>query len=330
MKKAILGLLLAAVAFFGSIDPQYGDSRFPLAGESLRGWKLVPNVVLIKSACAGGLVLRTGGGPCGSAPATTYTLTGPSSFTLNQSTTNFTVQPVGTLSSPVTITPSDGGHGGSFSPASVTMSGAGAQTFTYKALQVGTFTISTTNGGSLTNPSGISVTSPNAAPGYPAMTGGTWAINNDSTFLNAVAGDPFGGANASSLTEGSATNYHSAINQAAFTLNANQQYTISFFVKQGTGTRNIDIWLMNGPFSEALAASFNPSACAFVTDQSFGGPTIVSHSTTVIGSWCLAQFSGTLGNFTTAFIQLILDTGTAINYTGDGVSTVDVYGPVVQ
>ena len=97
---------------------------------------------------------------------TTYTLSGPSSGTVNTASSNFTTT-VGTgmLSGTVTITPNDGGAGGSFTPSTVSLTNTErSATFTYTPIAAGVFTVSSTNNGSLTNPSGISYTSSAATP----------------------------------------------------------------------------------------------------------------------------------------------------------------------
>ena len=103
----------------------------------------------------------------GSAPvtATAYTLTGPSSGTVSVASGNFTVAASGTLSSAVVVTPSDGGNGGTFSPTTVTLAAGtnSAGTFTYTPASTGAKSISTTNNGSLTNPSAVTYTSNAAA-----------------------------------------------------------------------------------------------------------------------------------------------------------------------
>src|SRR6185312_9506492 len=155
MKRLLVSLTVALAVFVGvSFNWTAGDSRFGVANMTVRHWSLVPELIIIKPACAAGFI-KSGGGPCGGSG--TFTLSGPTTLALNVAST-FTVQPVRSLSSPVTVTPSDGSHGGIFSPTSVTMSGAGAQTFTYTPLQVTSISISAANGGGLTNPSPISTT----------------------------------------------------------------------------------------------------------------------------------------------------------------------------
>jgi hypothetical protein len=107
------------------------------------------------------------------ATATTYTLTGPSSGTVNVSSTDFTVVPVGGVFTG-TITPSDGGEGGTFSPASLTWSATSdAKTFTYTPTTVGARTIATTNSGGLANPAGIAYAATPTAATSMTFTGPT-------------------------------------------------------------------------------------------------------------------------------------------------------------
>jgi hypothetical protein len=89
-----------------------------------------------------------------SGPATTYTLTGPSSGTVNVASTNFTVTPNETFTG--TITPSASAGSGTFTPSSLTWSGTSdAKTFTFTPSTLGARTISTTDDGGLTDPASL-------------------------------------------------------------------------------------------------------------------------------------------------------------------------------
>ena len=92
--------------------------------------------------------------------ATAYTLTGPSTGTPGTASSAFTVAANGSLAASVTVTPSDGAAGGTFTPASVTLAAGSSPsaTFTYTAASAGSFTISTTNTGGLTNPGSVTYT----------------------------------------------------------------------------------------------------------------------------------------------------------------------------
>ncbi len=86
----------------------------------------------------------------------TYTLVAPSPAKgdLQTNSSNFTVTPSQTFTG--TITPSDGGFGGTFTPSSLTWAAASdAKTFVYKPVTWGSRTISTTNSGTLTDPSPV-------------------------------------------------------------------------------------------------------------------------------------------------------------------------------
>jgi hypothetical protein len=98
----------------------------------------------------------TGGG------ATTYGLTGPTSGISGVASSSFMVAlPVGTtVAAPVTVTPHDGGAGGTFSPTTIMLTTAAPSgAFTYTPSSSGVKTISTTNNGALTDPTALSYTS---------------------------------------------------------------------------------------------------------------------------------------------------------------------------
>lgn len=113
--------------------------------------------------------------------ATAVTLSGPSGGIVSTASTSFTVgvSPVGgTVSGTVTVTPTDGGAGGTFTPTTVSLTTAAPnKTFTYTPAATGAKTISISNNGGLTNPSGVSYTVSAAATapatmGAPVATGG--------------------------------------------------------------------------------------------------------------------------------------------------------------
>lgn len=102
-------------------------------------------------------------------PASGVTMTGPSGGTVSVASTNFSVgvTPVGgTITGTVVVTPSDNGGGGSFNPATISLTTASpTATFTYTpSSTAGARTISVTNNGGLSNPSNITYTSTPAEP----------------------------------------------------------------------------------------------------------------------------------------------------------------------
>jgi lysophospholipase L1-like esterase len=93
----------------------------------------------------------------GSAAATSYTLSGPSSGTVNAASSNFTLTPNGTSSATVTIARSGGGLTGT---QTVTFDGtSAAKTFTITPTAYGTVTLTPTNNGSLTDPAAVTYAS---------------------------------------------------------------------------------------------------------------------------------------------------------------------------
>jgi hypothetical protein len=106
----------------------------------------------------------------GASAATATTLTGPTSGSNGVASTNFTSGANGTITGTVTVTPNDGGQGGTFAPTSVAISsGTPTASFTYTPASTGVKTISTTNNGGLTPASSIAYTS-NAAGDVTAPT----------------------------------------------------------------------------------------------------------------------------------------------------------------
>lgn len=94
-------------------------------------------------------------------PATSLAFTSPpTSGNANAASSTFTVTANGGISPSVTLTPSDGGAGGTFSPANpVITAGQTTTTFTYTPTTGGNRTITITNDGGLTNPTGVTYNS---------------------------------------------------------------------------------------------------------------------------------------------------------------------------
>jgi hypothetical protein len=121
----------------------------------------------------------------------TYTLVGPSTGDNGVPSTDFTVQLSGPVIGTVTVTPSDGGGGGTFAPTTVALStGTQSATFTYTPGSVGSKTISVTNNGTLANPANLTYVSTsslhllNTLISYWKMDEATSATRNDSVSTN--------------------------------------------------------------------------------------------------------------------------------------------------
>lgn len=90
----------------------------------------------------------------------TYTLTGPTTGVQQVASSNFTVTADATaITGSVVVTPNDGGKGGTFTPATVSLTAANqAKTFTYTPKVTGAATISATNNAGYTNPAPLTYT----------------------------------------------------------------------------------------------------------------------------------------------------------------------------
>lgn len=95
----------------------------------------------------------------------TFTLSGPSSGSINSASTNFTVTPDNIYNGTITITPSGGGLS---TPIVLTFTDSVTpQTFTITPTTVGTVTLTPSNSGSLTNPTALTYSATAIAPGAP-------------------------------------------------------------------------------------------------------------------------------------------------------------------
>ena len=189
------------------------------------------------------------------APATGYTLTGPSGGLLNAASTNFTVTPNGPYTGTNTITPSGGG----LSTAIVlTFSNSSTpQTFTITPTSVGPVTLTPTNNGSLTNASALTYSTPPAAPTVTSATPGNGQISVAFT-ANGTGG--------SMITSYSATCGSSTITSAVSpilvtSLTNGAAYTCTV---QATNNNGISI---------ASSASNSATPVAPANSYSFSGPT---------------------------------------------------------
>ena len=178
----------------------------------------------------------------------TYTLTGPTTGVKGVASTSFTLTPSGSVTDSVTL--SDGGAGGVFSPASpLSFSGAGARTFTYTPPTSGTHTLT------LTSAAGDVITgSPwtyTATPAYVwSKVQNNLGSNNSEPFQQASFGSP--------VTKGN-------LIVVAVTLGSSETPTISDTLGSsytaGVFAGNMGIWYTvaasSGPLTVTVAVGSN-------------------------------------------------------------------------
>lgn len=125
--------------------------------------------------------------------ATAVTLNGPTAGVINIASGNYTVNTDGVRASAVTVTPTPV-TGITFTPSSVTLAaGSSSGTFTATSTTTGAKTIAVTNGGSLTNPSSITLTVAAAAT-VPATMVAPVATGGDTTASIALTAPSDGGS----------------------------------------------------------------------------------------------------------------------------------------
>ena len=112
-----------------------------------------------------------GGGGANASTATAVTLSGPSSGTVNVASTQFTVGVNGPVGASVVLTPSSGSGGGTFTPASATLTAAApTASFTYTPTTAGAKTIDVANNQGLANPTSIAYTVTASSATNPTFT----------------------------------------------------------------------------------------------------------------------------------------------------------------
>ena len=193
--------------------------------------------------------------------ATAVTLTGPTSGTTGVASTNFTVGANGPITGTVVVTPNDSANGGTFTPATISLSSATPTgTFTYTPASVGSKTLAVTNNGGLTNPSAITYTSAvvGTVPGAPTIGVATAGTGSASiAFTAGTAGNSATTGYTATATPGGVTFTGVASPITASGLTAGTPYTFTVHATNSTG---------NSPES-AASNSVTPTAVAIVTPQ---------------------------------------------------------------
>lgn len=217
-------------------------------------------------------------------PAISFTMTGPSGGATNVASTNFTLTPDSTYTG--TITPSDNGGGGAFTPSSRTWAAeVGAKTFTYTPASGGTKTISASASPSLTAPTPLSY----ATPDSTAPTILSAAIGADGVTLTVTLSETCTLLVAASITLVGKTLSSIAINGSSLTA------TVATIVYSGVAVGELVV--LAGAFEDASGNDVTAATVAVTNNStqaapSTGGGGSSSSSGSVIlrsGPWRIVQ-----------------------------------------
>jgi len=197
-------------------------------------------------------------------PATTYSLTSPTQTTgpIGTATGAFTVAlpPDQTVASPVTVTPNDGGAGGTFTPSSVVLSNSNpTATFTYTAARAGSITIATTDNGGLNNPPAATFTAQNLVTTYTLSGPSSGEVATAATFTLTLGTGWL--TNPVQLTP-SASNGDGTFSPSSITLTNTSRSATFTYTPTLYDVRNI-VMTNNGNLS-------NPAPFAFISEVQLG------------------------------------------------------------
>jgi len=203
-------------------------------------------------------------GQVGNTTATYYTLTAPnpSATGIGIPSGSFTVAlPNGRfVSSAVTVTPNDGGAGGTFTPSSLVLSNASpTATFTYTPTETGSITIGATDNGGLNNPAAVTFTAQSLVTTYSLSGPSSGTVATASSFTATLGA---GWLNNPVVITPSASNADGTFSPTSFTLtNSNRSATFTY-TPTLYDARNI-VTTNNGNLTD-------PSPFAFVSDAQLG------------------------------------------------------------
>lgn len=134
--------------------------------------------------------------------------------------------------------------------------------------------------------------------------------------------------NAMSFVEDTSTGSHGVDAEQVFTVSA-VQYTNSLYARSTSG-RNVNLAVFDPSFGSNALGYFNPTSCTVAgTAGSFGS--ISAAAQAIRGGWCKLSLSFTAISTTGLYTYVSASTGgTTTSYTGDGASSITVWGECLQ
>lgn len=255
------------------------------------------------------------------AAATAVTLTGPTTGTVNAASSNFTVGANGGIVGTITVTPSDGGAGGTFNPTSINLtSGSPTGTFTYTATSSGAKTISVTNNAALTNPSSITYTASSASATALSMTGPSggssgvastnFTVSTNGTLAGTVTVTPSDGGGGGSFSP------------TTLTLNSGTLSGTFTYTPASAGAKTISI-TNNGGLSNPSNITYTATAQGTITT-----PSIKNNTGTLLASisgWYCNVYNSTTGALVVKKTALTSNSSGVITFTDPSLIAGTVY-----
>jgi hypothetical protein len=160
--------------------------------------------------------------------------------------------------------------------------------------------------------------------------GTTWtpgailAFGSGSTLNAATA--PDGTSTADLITEDTSTSTH-LITQGSLSFTSGSTYTLSCFVKRGTGSRNAAIQVRAAAFGSSHRVNIDLSTGA----TSFAGSGVTFGSQSYLNGWWRVFMTATATATVSSFVDIGTVSGAStLSYTGDGTSGIHLWGADLQ
>jgi hypothetical protein len=184
-------------------------------------------------------------------------------------------------------------------------------------------------------PLSISNTAPNQLLGGDGMTSNWTSVTDGATLATGqTCTDPIGGTNTCArLTEDGASSVHRTVQNTTLVAGPT---TVSVFVKNGSGTRLVELRMADSLFNNAASQTFDPVACSDTV--SGAGPGVVGTTAVVIGhgvisrpnGFCEGWMQANLNGPTPVFTTVQLSTPSGDNYPGNSTSNVLLWRPAAR
>jgi hypothetical protein len=159
------------------------------------------------------------------------------------------------------------------------------------------------------------------------FTGSNWNIYRATRTANTTANPVNGATTADTITEDSTAANSHVLEVATANIVSGVAYRFSLYVKQGSGSRNIDMVLSSG-FPGSSNAYFNPTTGALVS----AGAGLTSTQSEDMGNgwWRFTTTATATSSVTTTPIYIYMASGTTTSYNGDGTSSLILFGAQLQ